>query len=224
MTLHVDAGSHARRHAVSAFSSGAAAVVMIVAASALTGILTTFGQQLLPHSIRSMANSSGPWMLITFVLIYLSGVRGRYAALMGAISFVTMDLSFYVVFELLGKFYPHHYLAFWMFIGVAIGPLIGICASWLRDKHPVRRALGVAAPASVLMGEGAYMLVRLPGESTVYAIASVAVGVLLLVGLVAWRLREARSASIGIALAIVGAVAFFFIYGLIPLLLHTVVP
>jgi len=85
---------------------------MVIAASALTGILTPFGQQLLPHAIRSMANSSGPWTIIAFAAIYFSGMRGWRAALLGAVSFVTMDLSFYVVFESLGLFYPHHFLAF----------------------------------------------------------------------------------------------------------------
>jgi hypothetical protein len=203
---------------------GGAAVAMALAASALTGILTPFGEQLLPHAIRSMANSSGPWALIAFAAIYITGLRGWRAALLGAASFVTMDLSFYVVFESLGLFYPLHFLAFWMLVAIVIGPIVGLSAAWLRSPVPNFRAIAVSAAPAVLAGEGVFMLVRLPGESTVYAMASLVVGIALFGILSRLLLREARTVALSLAIACAAGTAFFFVYGLIPLLLDKVVP
>jgi hypothetical protein len=203
---------------------GKAGIVMIVAASALTGILTPVGEQLLPHAVRSMANSSGPWAVVAFAAIYFSSLRGWRAAIMGAVSFLTMDLSFYVVFESLGMIYPHHFLAFWMGVGALIGPVIGLSASWLRAEEIVSRAVAVGAIPAVLVGEGIFMLVRLPGESTVYAIASLVVGAGLFVVLSRYLLLRARPIAMSLAMSVGGATAFYFVYGLIPLLLNKVVP
>ncbi|MDQ1572912.1 MAG: hypothetical protein QOH44_471 [Actinomycetota bacterium] len=203
---------------------GKAGIVTVVAASALTGILTPFGEQLLPNAVRSMANSSGPWALVAFTAIYFSSLRGWRAAIMGVVSFLTMDLSFYVVFESLGMFYPHHFLAFWIGVGALIGPVIGLAASWLRADDIVPRAVAVAAMPAVLVGEGVFMLVRLPGESTVYAIASLVVGAGVFVVASRFLLQRARPIAMSLAMGLGGAAAFFFVYGLIPLLLNKVVP
>jgi hypothetical protein len=206
------------------FVRGGAGIVIIVAASALTGMLTPIGEQLLPHAVRSMANSSGPWAMVAFAAIYFGSLRSWRAAAMGVVSFLTMDLSFFVVFESLGMHYPHHFLAFWMGVGILIGPVIGLAASWLRADNIVSRVVAVAEIPAVLVGEGVFMLVRLPGESTVYAIASLVVGVGLFVVASRYLLRRARPIALGIAMSLGGAAAFFFVYGLIPLLLNKVVP
>jgi hypothetical protein len=207
-----------------ALARSGSAVSVVLAASALTGILTPFGEQMLPHAIRSMANSSGPWALVAFAAIYVSGLRGWRAAALGAASFVTMDLSFYVVFESLGLFYPQHFLAFWMLVAVVIGPVVGLSAAWLRSPHPPLRGVAVSAAPAVLVGEGIFMLVRLPGESTVYAIASLVVGVALFGILARLVLRDTRTIALSLVLAVAAGFAFFFVYGLIPLLLDKVVP
>ncbi|HEY4267624.1 MAG TPA: DUF6518 family protein [Galbitalea sp.] len=198
--------------------------LVVLGAASLTGALTPIGEHVLPHSIRSMANSSGPWMLIDFASIYLVRARGWLAAVLGAASFLVMDVVFFVVFEALGDHYPKENLAFWGVIAVAIGPVVGIAASWLRSRSVRLRAVAIAAPASVLFGEGVYLLVAIPGESTVYAIASVVVSVGLF-AVLAWReVRPARVVAASAALTVVGAGAFFAIYSLLPLLFGKVVP
>jgi hypothetical protein len=196
----------------------------LAAVAVVTGALTPVGMHLLPHSIRSMANSSGPWTLITFTAVYLSGLRGLRAAAMGAVTFLGMDAAFYLVFDGIGGYYPHQYLVFWSVIAVLVGPIVGLSASWLRAPRGVLRALAVAAPSAVLVGEGVYMLVSIPGESTVYAVASVVVGVLLFAGLAAIRLRRLAAVWVSLAMAVGGGAAFFVIYGLTPLVLNKVVP
>jgi hypothetical protein len=202
----------------------AAPYAFVVAVAAVTGALTPVGMHLLPHSIRSMANSSGPWTLITFTAVYLSGLRGVRAAVMGAVSFLGMDAAFYIVFDGIGGYYPHHYLVFWSVIAILIGPIVGLSASWLRASRGVLQAIAVAAPSAVLVGEGVYMLVAIPGESTVYAVASIVVGTLLFVGLAAFRLRRRAAVLVSLTMSAGGGAAFFVIYGMTPLVLNKVVP
>ena len=202
----------------------AAPYLFLVAVAAATGALTPVGMHLLPHSIRSMANSSGPWMLIAYTAVWLSGLRGIRAAVMGAVSFLVMDAVFFFVFDALGWFYPRHYLVFWCAIGILIGPIVGLSASWLRSSRTGLLALAVAAPSAVLVGEGVYMLVAIPGESTVYAIASVVVGVVLFAAIAAVVLRHTAVVLISLAMAVGGGGAFYLIYGLTPLILNKVVP
>jgi hypothetical protein len=200
------------------------AVSLVLGVAAVVGTLTSFAEIHLPRSINAAANSSGPWAMIAFASVYFSRARGVFAAMLGACSFVFMDLFFFVAFELRVGHYPHFYLAFWLGIAIAIGPLVGLCASWLRSPRMSLRAISVAAPSSVLVGEGIFMLHRLPGVSTVYAVASVVVGVLLFVILSALRLRGAGWFAISLAMCGVATVAFYAVYGLLPLVLDKVVP
>jgi hypothetical protein len=211
----------ARRAALSRRTIGAFAFVAAI--SALAGGLTPLGEHYLPGSLQTMANSSGSWTLIAFAAIYLSNLRGRFAAAAGALSFVTMDAAFYAAFTNVG-YYPKHYLAFWIIVAVVIGPLVGLSASWLRSPSLIRRSVGAAAPTSVLIGEGFYMLAALRGASDRYAVASIVVGVLLFVAFAAWRLRTLRAILVSGALCALGALAFFVIYGMIPAVLDKVVP
>jgi hypothetical protein len=200
-----------------------AAVCGILAISAITGALTPLGEALLPHAIRSMADSSGPWALITFASIYFARLGPKWSAVLGALSFLIMDVTFYLVFVALGWFYPRHSILFWIGIAIVIGPLVGVCAAWLRSANLTQRAIGVAAPSSILMGEGVFMLVKLPGESTLYAATSLFVGIAMLIGLSAWLLRNRRVIALTAALAATGAFAFYAVYGLIPMVLNKTV-
>jgi len=199
-------------------------VVFVCAVSGLAGALTPIGERHLPESVSSMANSSGSWTLIAFVAIYLSGLRSWGAAVMGAMSFLVMNAAFDVVFGRYGVEYPHRDLLFWCFIAVAVGPIVGLSAAWLRGGSPALRAVGAAAPSAVLIGEGVYMLVQLPGTSTLYAHASVSVGILLFLGISLFRLRRFSAVVLSAALCGLGATMFFAVYGMLPVVLHKIVP
>ena len=162
--------------------------------------------------------------MLTFASVYLARVGRMYSAVLGAASFVVMDACFFAAYDLRGGYYPHHYLAFWLGIAIVIGPLVGLCASWLRSPRAVLRAIAVAAPTSILVGEGAFMLARLPGLSTPYAISCVVVGVVLFAVLAGWRLRRAWPIVVSLAMCTAASAAFFAIYGLLPIVLHKVVP
>jgi hypothetical protein len=200
------------------------AVPIAVMVAAIAGAITPLAYWHLPESINSVANSSGPWVIVVFSTLFFLRVRGWRAAALGIVSFLVMDAAFYVVHQSFGRFYPHHYLAVWVGVGIVIGPVVGLCASWMRSARPMLQAIAVAAPSAVLIGEGIYMLERLPGNSTLYAHASVAVGAVLFAALAALRFTRLRMVALSFALCTIGALAFFEVYGLLPLVLHNVVP
>jgi Family of unknown function (DUF6518) len=200
---------------------GVGAVLLV---SAVTGALTPYGEVHLPSSISAAANSSGPWAIVAFASVYFSRIRGFGAAILGATSLVVMNVFFFVSFEHRVGHYLHSYIEFWIAIGILVGPLVGLCASWLRSNHPVLREIGVAAPASILIGEGVFMLDRLPGVSTVYAVASVMVGAVLFLLLAGLRLDRFSRILVSLLICGIASVAFFEIYGLLPHVLNKVVP
>jgi Family of unknown function (DUF6518) len=212
------------RQSSEALLSTRSIVLIVLAIAALVGQLTPIGERILPESLSSMANSSGPWAMIVITSVYFSRLTGWRGALLAAAAFVVMDGCFYAVFDLLGGYYPRHYLTFWVIVGLVIGPLVGLCASWLRSSRPRLQEIAVAAPSAILVGEGIFMLVRLPGVSVVYSVASIVVGVLLFVALAALFLRRPPRIAISLGVSILASVAFLEIYGMLPLLLNKVVP
>jgi hypothetical protein len=199
-------------------------VVIVLVIAALVGQLTPIGERVLPESLSSMANSSGPWAMIVIASVYFSRLTGWRAALLAAAAFVVMDGCFYAVFDLLGGYYPRHYLTFWVIVAVFIGPLVGLCASWLRSPHARLQEIAVAAPSAILVGEGVFMLVRLPGVSVAYSVTSVVVGIALLAMLAALFLRTPARIAIAFGVSFLASAAFLGIYGLLPLVLNKVVP
>jgi len=141
-------------------------VIAVLAVAALVGQLTPIGERLLPESMSPMANSSGSWSMIVIGCIFFSRLTGWRAALLALGAFVLMDLCFYLVFGLLGGTYPRHYVLVWVIVAVVIGPLVGLCASWPRSPVALLQEAAVAAPSAILVGEGVFMLVRLPGSAS----------------------------------------------------------
>jgi hypothetical protein len=200
------------------------AVFMVLAVAALVGGFTPIGERILPESLSSMANSSGPWAMVVFTSVYLSRFTGWRAAVLAVSAFVVMDGCFYVVFDFLGGYYAHHYLMFWVVVAICVGPLVGLCASWLRSPRKTLQEIAVAAPAAILVGEGVFMLVRLPGVSVFDSVLSIVVGAVAFGLLAVLLLREPRRIAVSLALSAVGAQVFVGIYGLLPLVLNKVVP
>jgi Family of unknown function (DUF6518) len=219
-----DPGRATSTSGIASGSSTALRVVIVLLAAALAGSLTPLGEHLLPRSINAVANSSGPWTIITFVLVYASRVRGWRAAVLAASALVIMDVTFYFFFDALGGYYPHRYLAFWVFIALCVGPLVGLCASWIRSSNPRLQEIAVAAPCAVLIGEGVFMLARLPELSIIYPVLSLVVGATLLGALAVSQLKQPARIAISFAVCAAASVAFLEVYGLVPLVLDKVVP
>jgi len=123
-------------------------VLVVVGASLVVGALTRPGELVLPDAVHSAANSTAPWALATFALVALAGLGIRSSLLLGAASFVAMDLSFYAAFLVGGGYYPHSFLVFWLVVALIAGPLAGLAATWLR-RTGARRAIAIGALLAV---------------------------------------------------------------------------
>ena len=200
------------------------AIALVAGVAAITGTLTPYASTHLPGSINSVANSSGPWAMIAFASVYLSRARGLFAALLGATSFLVMNVFFFVAFERRLGPYSLDAIGFWIGVGIVVGPIIGLCASWLRSPATILREIGVAAPGSVLIGEGLFMVIEQPGLSPAYAHASVVVGIVLFLALAVWRLGRIDRVLISAALCTAFTVAFYLSYSLMPLLFNRSAP
>jgi hypothetical protein len=197
--------------------------LLVDGASLVIGALTRLGELVLPDAVESAANSTAPWALATFAMVAACrfGIRGSVA--LGAASFVAMDLSFYAAFVVSGAYYPRSFLLFWVVVAFVAGPLVAIAATWLRRGGP-RGAVAVGSMPAILLGEGAYIAIRLPDDSRVYPALLVVGGLVLLGALLVARRPRPVAAVAAVAVSLGGATVFAVAYNLVPLVIGKVVP
>jgi hypothetical protein len=190
-------------------------VLLALAVSAAVGALTPIGQQYLPQSVAPLANSSGSWTMVAFAAVYASRTRPVLAAVLGALCFVLMNELYGVVSTLRGNPYTAGFPDFWNLVAVVVGPVVGLAAAWLHGRRPALTVLAVAAPSAVLLGEGGYYLAVLHAFGA-YGVLEIVGGTVLLLVLVARRLRSVRLGLLTAGLAVSGAAAFVAVYTLVP--------
>lgn len=162
------------------------ALVVLVASVAL-GAATSVAQGILPDEVASFANSASGWTLLTALLLWWARPRWRWAALLGALSFVLLVLGYTWMSQWRGL---HYDPLRWSVVGVVTGPVIGVAAVWIRGRG-IRAALATAVLAGVGVGEGIYGLAAVrETTSPVYWGLALATGGVLVAVMVAQRLRE----------------------------------
>ena len=106
-----------------------AAAGLVVGGSLLLGGLTSLGQTYLPDWLRSLSNSMGGWTVFAFLLVGVSGVRPRLGAVLGAVSFVTLNAAYGIVSNWRGFYYADPLHSIWTYVGLVTGPVLGVAAS-----------------------------------------------------------------------------------------------
>lgn len=179
------------------------AVVVVAAAvgvGLLLGGLTAYAQEWLPAELGSLANSSGSWTLLAFGLALLAPTRAAAAAT-GALVLAALLAGYVVGAAIRGDTSSTRLIVFWGLAALLVGPPLGLAAHWVRSGPPLLAAVGAAAISGVLMGEGAYGLMFVADTTyPPYWWGSIVVGLLLLVGIAAARLRHARSIAVAVGL------------------------
>ncbi len=200
----------------STWRSGLAAVAVVVVGAAAVGGLTPYGQRYLPHALSSFANSAGSWTALAFALVYLSRSRTWLAAVLGAVAFVVMNEAYGVVSNLRGSFYGAPFGGIFAVVAVVAGPVLGVAASLVRSAVELRRMLGCAVPAAVLVGEGVYGLTLIADTtSPVYWSLQALVGVAIAT-LVPLRTGvKASTMTLGLAVTAIGAAVFYVCYAFV---------
>lgn len=185
------------------------ALVAVVVVSLLLGGLTSLAQGFLPDPVRPFANSASGWTVLTALTVWLTRERTRTSAVLGGASFVALVLGYTIVSQLRGLYYDP---VLFGVVGVLVGPLVGVAASWLR-RTGWRAALGAAALSGVALGECVYGLVVVSGTTGWFYWALIgAVGVTLLVVTLARRAARRDTVVGGVTVALAVGATFFVAY------------
>lgn len=186
--------------------------LLVASVSFLLGVLTAYAQGWLPEQMGSLANSSGSWALVAFVLAMLTAtpVAGSVA---GALSLVAL-LGGYIVGAGLRDFPSSTSLVvFWGAAALLVGPLLGLGGYWVKDRRGPLAAVGLGAMSGVLIGEGAYGLAYIADTTyPPYWWGSIGVGLTLLSVVAIQRLTGLRARILAVGMCAATAVAFVAVY------------
>lgn len=189
------------------------AVLIVLVTAAVWGGLTSLGQQYLPDELRSLANASGPWFAVVMGSIFVARPRPALAIILGILAFIVMNEAYGVVSRWRGFPYGGGLSSIWNIIALVVGPVAGIAAIWLRSSRPVLIALGAAAPAAVLIGEGLYGLTVVSDTtSPVFWSIELAAGLCLIAVTAVLRIRRIAAVGVLVAASALGAALFYAVY------------
>ena len=186
--------------------------MLVALIAVLTGMVTAVAQGQLPEQVTSLANSSGSWALVAFLLASLAATPA-VAAGFGSLSLLALLAGYVVGASILGYPSSARLMIFWGVAALVVGPPLGLGAHWVRQRGGRLAALGAGAMSGVLIGEGAYGLAYIADTTyPPYWWGQIVVGLVLLLAIMVRRLpaREDRALSLGICA--LTAVAFVAVY------------
>ncbi len=178
----------------------------------LLGVLTSYAQGWLPQEVGSVANSSGSWALIAFLLALLAA-SSRIAAACGVLALAALLLGYVLGAGVRGYPQSSGTIIFWGLAAGLVGPFLGLGARWVRAGPPTLAALGAGGMSGALVGEGVYGL-RYIADSTYppYWWGQIVVGVALLGWVAARRFRRLVPLALSAVVALGVAAAFIVVY------------
>jgi uncharacterized protein DUF6518 len=188
-------------------------MLFVLLTAAVWGGLTSLGQQYLPDDLRSLANASGPWLAVVMGSIFVARPRPAIAIILGVLGFIVMNEAYGTVSRWRGYFYGGGLSSMWNQIALVVGPVAGIAATWLRSSRELLVALGAAAAAAVLIGEGMYGLTVVSDTtSPVFWSIELAAGVCLVAVTAVLRIRNIAAICVLVAASALGAALFYTVY------------
>jgi hypothetical protein len=156
-------------------------VALVVSAGLATGVVTQFGQSVLPDGWSQAANSISPWLLVAF-LVGAAMPDIRWAAIAG-IATLGLALAGYDAMILIRYGYGPGVgpTSFWGFAAVAGGPVFGGAGRAWRTGPHLWRAIALGLLVAVGVGEGIYCAVGLswPAVGAGFAIAGLSMPLIL---------------------------------------------
>ena len=202
-----------RRRAFGTPGDALRAALIVLVTAAVTGGLTTFGQQYLPHELRSLANASGTWFAVVMGALVVARPRPVLAILLGVLGLIVMNEAYGLASRWRGFYYGGGLSSMWNQIALLVGPVAGIAATWLRSPGPVLVALGASAPAAVLIGEGLFGLTVVSDTtSSVFWTIELAAGIGMVVITAVTRPRTVSAIGVLVGTTAVGAALFYVVY------------
>jgi hypothetical protein len=192
---------------------------VVIVGGLVVGIVTSVSQGILPFELSPLANSAGSWSLATFALCLVNREPRRGAAL-GALGLLTMVLGYVLASELRGIAAGSRLLLFWGLVSIIVGPALGVAAAWIQGSDSTRVAVAAGLIGGVLVGEGIYGLTVVASSTpTVFWTLQVAVGLLIVGGVVLGRLRGLQARVLCLVATAATAAAFYLAYAANPIAL-----
>jgi Family of unknown function (DUF6518) len=171
-------------------SGMAARLALAVVVGLAVGAATEWSVPHLPFSLEPLGNTAAPWILVACALA-LTAHRMGGSLMLAVVTLIALVLGFYVAEAYRGWPVSRHQVEFWFAASMAIGPLVGLAAGWLRHAGRTTAALGAGVLGGLLAGEAVYGLTKLRFSSPAgYWHVQLALGVGLAVGLTLWRSRR----------------------------------
>jgi hypothetical protein len=185
------------------------AVAVVLVATVVIGGLTSPGQKYLPDALRPLANAVGPWFITVLVAVRAGRSRVALSVVLAILGFVLLNVSYGIVSQWRGYAYSAGPTNIWNILAVPAGVVAGLAAAWLRSPRALLVAIGAAAPAGILIGEGVYGLTAvLDTTGPVVWILEIICAVAFVTWMCVRRLRTARLVCLCIALSVAGAALF----------------
>jgi hypothetical protein len=174
---------------VRAHYDGLGRPALATAIGLVAGAATEWSAPHLPFSLEPLANSAAPWILIAFAVALTARRIGESMAL-AVITLLALVVGFYMGQAHRGWSVDLHQVGLWTAASVAIGPLIGLAAGWLRHAGRTAGALGAGLLGGLVSGEAVYGLTELKYSSAQYWHVQFVIGLGLAFGLTLWRSRR----------------------------------
>jgi hypothetical protein len=163
---------------------------LAVAIGLAAGAVTEWSATHLPFSLEPLANSAAPWILVAFA-VALTARRTGESLMLAVVTLLALVFGFYLAEAHRGWSVSLHQVELWSAASVAIGPLVGLAAGWLRNAVRTTNALGAGVLGGLVAGEAVYGLTKLRFSSPAdYWHVQFIFGVGLAVGLTLWRSRR----------------------------------
>lgn len=147
----------------------------------LTGVLTQFGQSVLPDGWSQVANAISPWLFVAF-LLGSTMPDDRWAAGAGAAALLLALVGYYAMTELrYGIGGGTGSLILWGTGAIVGGPVFGFAGHRWRGPSHRERAAAIGLVGAVAIAEGAYITIVLgrPITGLGFAIAGLVAPLLL---------------------------------------------
>lgn len=208
----VTVGPAVPKDASQSLSSSAGVLLLIVAASFALGVSTAYAQGWLPDEVGSLANSSGSWALVGFLLAMLT-TSPATAAVAGSLSLLSLLTGYIVGAVVLDYPMSTSLLVFWGAAATLVGPPLGLGGYWVKHRDVPLAGAGAGAMSGVLIGEGVYGLTFI-ADSTYppYWWASISAGMALLLIVLGQRHLGSRTGLLAVAASALTAGAFVAVY------------
>jgi hypothetical protein len=172
-----------------------ARLVLAAVIGLAAGAATEWSVPHLPFSLEPLGNSAGPWIIVAFA-VALTARRTGESLVLAAVSLLALVLGFYVAEAIRGWAVSRHQVELWSAASVAIGPLVGLAAGWLRYAGRLAGALGAGVVGGLLAGEAVYGLTKIKFSSPAgYWHVQLGLGIGLAIGLTLWPARRQLSGS-----------------------------